>query len=165
MNLSGMGSFEGWTSVVRAALVWVGEPDPGLTREDNIADSSRGDIQSLQQLIEGLEEFDPMRSGVPANEIRKRIDDETNKFGVLRDALEELCPSRNGKPASAKSLGRKLRTLRDKPVRGLMLTGFLDRDGITIWKVKSAPVTTTAAGFTGFAGGGCTRPPPDSPSL
>jgi putative DNA primase/helicase len=33
MRLPPWGSFEGWSKLVRGALVWAGEADPGETRE------------------------------------------------------------------------------------------------------------------------------------
>lgn len=68
VDLSTWGSFEGWSSVVRQALVWVGEPDPAQTRSQ-LRDRSDRDRGALLRMLEAIRRIDPKGRGVTAGQL------------------------------------------------------------------------------------------------
>src|SRR5262249_45680075 len=62
------GSFEGWSGVVREAVVFAGLPDPGETRLALQTAADR-DAGAMSALLVALERMDPGRRGVTAAEI------------------------------------------------------------------------------------------------
>jgi hypothetical protein len=73
VELPAAGSFGGWTGIVRAAIVWAGQPDPWLT---NLAargelDTERGELDAL---IDAWAELDPENTGITTAEAKKRSD-------------------------------------------------------------------------------------------
>jgi hypothetical protein len=151
MKLRYWGSYEGWSSVVRAALVWAGLPDPEKTREE-LTESSDLEALALEQLIAGWEELDPMRSGYTVRDMLRRLEEKPDAYSTLREALDELCPAVNGKPRSSKTVGRALLRLRSRVVGGLCIDqGAPDRTRVATWKVRAARAAPSA-GFEGFAG-------------
>src|SRR5690606_32223409 len=62
-HLKPWGSFEGWSDLVRQAIVWIGMPDPGETREE-LARSSDREAAALRALIESWHEIDPEGTGL-----------------------------------------------------------------------------------------------------
>ncbi len=123
-GLRAWGSFEGWSALVRAAVVWVGMPDPGDTR---LLLQEQADVaaENMNVVLACWELLDPERRGLTAAEVIHRLnqaspDDAPDYYADLRDALEALL----GKP-DARSLGTKLRSYR----RRVFGERFLDQTG------------------------------------
>lgn len=144
MRLKTWGSFEGWSDVVRNAVVWCGLPDPGETREELRSRSDR-EVGALRALIEGWREIDPDGEGVTASQALKYLDASPDRFTTLREALTELCESKGGKPPSSRSLGNKLRHLQGRVVAGKAIDGKPDRKGFMRWTVTA--VSADSADF------------------
>src|SRR5262249_2277772 len=72
MKLPAWGSFEGWSALVRNAIVWVGLPDPGETRFllDQRADHV---AQNMRTLLNGWERMDPKGEGLTAAQVFDRL--------------------------------------------------------------------------------------------
>lgn len=99
------GSFEGWSDLVRQAVVWCGQSDPGATRTELVEQSDREAI-ALRELLAGWDELDPDCSGLTTTEILTRLahieyDQEGKavfpqryKHEQVRNAVLELCPPR-----------------------------------------------------------------------
>ena len=136
-NLKPWGSFDGWSRLIRHTLVWLGLPDPGLTREE-LAEMADTEASLLGQLLAGWEELDPMRGGYTVQQMRERLESEPHHLKTLRDAIEELAPSAGGKPASNKTIGRRLMHFRGRLHGGLSLVAEKDRLSILTWKVEKA---------------------------
>src|SRR5262249_29908641 len=68
LGLPAWGSFEGWSRLVRSAIVWVDLPDPGETR---LLLQASADVtaECMSVLLECLEQMDPGRRGLTAAEI------------------------------------------------------------------------------------------------
>jgi hypothetical protein len=66
------GSYEGWSGLVRAAVVWVGLPDPGATR---LLLQEHADVaaSAMAVLLAGWEQMDPDRRGLTAAEVVKKL--------------------------------------------------------------------------------------------
>lgn len=119
-GLTAWGSFEGWSAVVREAIVWAGLPDPALTRTSlrEVADSSTD--QHLE-LVNAMVEVLPPSSRLAAGEllVKAKADGGTS----LREALESYT---NGRPLSAKAIGRLMLKLRGRIVDGRRIEGEKD---------------------------------------
>ncbi len=123
-KLPAWGSFEGWSGLVRSAVVWVGLPDPGETRlllqaQADVAAESMGVVLSCWGLL------DPDRKGLTAADVIGRLkdtppEDAPDYYLDLRDALESLL----GK-LDARALGFKLRSYRRRVFDGR----FIDAAG------------------------------------
>jgi hypothetical protein len=123
-GLPAWGSFEGWSALVRSAVVWVGLPDPGETR---LLLQEQADVaaESMTVILACWECLDPDRRGLTAAEVIHRLYKEPPAhppefYDDLRDALEALL----GKPDS-RGLGNKLRSYRRRVFQGR----FIDQTG------------------------------------
>jgi hypothetical protein len=122
MKLPAWGSFDGWSRLVRAAVVWVGLPDPGETRIQ-LQDSADTAAESMGLLLNCWEQFDHDHRGMTTSEVIDRL-----KNSKTREELEENCRAAIeglvGK-LDARALGYKLRQYRRRVFQGK----FFDRAG------------------------------------
>ncbi|HET6573523.1 MAG TPA: hypothetical protein VFG68_07970 [Fimbriiglobus sp.] len=137
-GLPGWGSYEGWSAVVREALVYAGLPDPGETRPRLRADTDR-DAAVMLAVFAGLDQLDPRGRGLTAAEIIGRVDRLPAKAprwrADLRAAVDELC---DGGPDSAR-LGFQFRHFRGRNFGGRMLDVASAPQGINRWVVRAVP--------------------------
>ncbi len=134
MDLRAWGSFEGWSALVRSAVVWVGLPDPGLTR---MLLQERSDTvgECMQGILLGWEQMDPEKRGLTAAEVLQQLYPRQTRdahtpppwHADFRAALESLL----GKP-DTRALGTKLRSYR----RRLFGGRYIDRLGTEHQAVK-----------------------------
>ena len=141
-GLSAFGSFEGWSALVREALVWAGLSDPCLTRT-RLAETSDTTADSLGRLIRAWEAYDAGDGIVvselvaplyPAHREQAPNDDVSVQ---MRAALEQLAGGVPGKVPSARQLGNKLRSFRRRVIGGAYLdtrTDEYNRNG-AVWRV------------------------------
>ena len=117
------GSFEGWSALVREALVWCELPDPGETRAE--LDEVDTDSNVLADLIAGWEDIcrELGTTGCTIGEVLEHLreDAEGRRYARLRSALADLCPHPHGQQPSAQRLGRALRRFRGRVVAGRKL--------------------------------------------
>jgi hypothetical protein len=123
-DLPAWGSFEGWSALVRSAVVWVGLPDPGETRL-LLQDQADVAAESMGVLLACWERLDPERRGLAAADVIHRLykeppADPPDVYADLRDALETLLD----KPDS-RALGNRLRAFRRRIFQGR----FIDQTG------------------------------------
>jgi len=118
-NIPAWGSFEEWSRIVREAIVWIGMPDPAITRNELEieADDEKCTATSLVEgwlelqeqlkveMITAREACFQLRNGAIARK--------------LRDALHEL--TRTRAIPTAHTVGRHLREVRDRNLNGLIL--------------------------------------------
>ena len=138
------GSFEGWSGLVRNAIVWIGLPDPCLTREQLLEDADESadvlaelltawrayvvahhygtDGLLIAELLGAL--YAPMRPGDPSSV-------------AMRAAIESLvgCPA--GKTPSAKQVGSRIRGYKRRMSGGSYFDNETTRSG-SVWRVRSA---------------------------
>lgn len=171
------GSFEGWSNLVRQAVVWCGQPDPGATRTELVERSDR-EGNALRELLTGWDELDPDCFGLTTAEILARLTQHPERYERARNAVLELCPPQEGKPLpSAGSLGKKLGHLCNRVVSGRFLDRRPNRQKASAWFVGGE--TAGDAGHEGdnshpiscefsenHCGYGCETPPatPASPA-
>jgi len=115
--LASWGSYEGWSSVVRQALVWAGLADPADTRA-SLRDASDSSTDQLAELIRAMVD---VYSGahLTAGEILAKAKDDSGR--PLREALEAYTGGRT--PLNAKSIGRLLIKVRGRIVDGRRIAG------------------------------------------
>lgn len=124
IQLPAWGSYEGWSPLVRSAVVWVGLPDPGETRL-LLQEQADEAAESMAVLLACWEQLDPERRGLTAAEVVdmcKRHPDLSSSpcLPDLIAAVESLV----GRPDS-KQLGYKLRSYQRRNFNGR----FIDRVG------------------------------------
>lgn len=123
-KLPAWGSYESWSSVVRAAVVWVGMPDPGETRL-LLQDQADVNAEGMAVLLACWEKMDPERRGLTTAEVidllHKQPPESPPDFHAdAKAALESLL----GKP-DARQLGNRLRSYRRRIFQGR----FIDQVG------------------------------------
>lgn len=142
-GLTPWGSFEGWSSVVREAIVWAGLPDPAETREA-LRDAADHDGEALRTLLEGLHRLDPSGRGMTARDILQA--DSVSEDG-LTDVVHELATGRGGKP-NARTLGMRLEKLRGRVCAGLALERLPRTEVGTLWRAVPVSNVNNASGGT-----------------
>ena len=118
--LPGWGSYESWSDVVRATVVWLGLPDPADTREE-LEESSDTDRGVLVDLVAGLADLlGDLGGSATCQDMLRQLDSEANSihYAQLRTALRELFPRLQGTLPTATQLAMKLRTYRGRIVGG-----------------------------------------------
>ena len=147
-NVTPYGSFEGWSRLVREAVVWVGLPDPCLTRV-RLAESADTIADALAQLIDAWVAIDAHGCGVVVSELLARLYPAEMQYQprddasiAMRAAIENATGCPPGKTPSNRQVGNKLKTFRRRVVDGR----FLDTDGTKTkhgvrWQIYSAVST------------------------
>ena len=129
-DLTPYGSFEGWSAVVRQAVVWVGLPDPCLTRAQLMesADVTAGNLSQLTEAWHGLYGLNGVRVSAMLAQLYPTDRQKTPLDAAsvdMRAALEALTGASATKPPTAKEVAGRLRYFRRRPSDG----HFLDIDG------------------------------------
>ncbi len=143
------GSFEGWSDLVRQAVVWCGQSDPGATRTELVEQSDREAV-ALRELLVGWDELDPDRFGMTTAEILNKLTEHPHGFSHVHSAVLELCPAPAGKLPSARSLGNKLGHLRGRVVGGRCLDYRVGRGNRKAWHV-TGDIATGYSGDSGYS--------------
>jgi hypothetical protein len=137
MRLSEWGSFEGWSRLIRHAIVWCGLPDPGLTREA-LRTESDTDALALGALLRGWNQLDPLGHGMTVRQAIERLGrDDDGALDDLRDALDDLTSKRAGQPLDPRRIGYALRRFNGRVVDGMCMRQCSDmaHGGVMKWKV------------------------------
>lgn len=112
VGLKKWGSFEGWSDLVRNALVWAGAADP-LGARLRLVDEDP-EVALLTRLLDGLEDLRPGAHGFSLSEIlRARALDESappQRHEELWEVLDDMAPQRMG-VTNKRSLGQQLKLL------------------------------------------------------
>ncbi len=116
-ELSPWGSYESWSDVVREAVVYAGQPDPGLTRVTLQTSVDRNAI-AMTALLRVLLRIDPDRQGLTVSEIVESARTQPD----LRAAVEDLAGR-----LDTRTLGYSLRSFARRNFEGL----FLDNAAVT----------------------------------
>ena len=145
------GSFEEWSNWIRSALVWLGMPDPCLTRarleaEDSVSTA----LSAILPLWFDAFKSRPMTAAEVVTEVRK-VD-----YAVLRGALMEVAGSRRESDAvDPFRLGHWLRKFKGRVSGGFKLekAGDEGHAKVVFWKViLSQPANTDRTKPNQFAG-------------
>lgn len=145
-NLAPWGSFEGWSRVVREAVVFAGLPDPGETRQALQSAADR-DAGAMAALLSALERMDPDRRGVTTADILEAVKPRDPKAilpdwaAELRAAVEDLCGKLDGR-----ALGYRFRHFQRRNFGGRMLDKHGAPHGSSRWVVLAAGVSRNGPG-------------------
>lgn len=130
VSMRSMGSYDAWSAVVRAAVIWAGLPDPAVT-QDGLREDADEDRNVARGLLRALHES---RGDAPFTAAAVAADAAVaDATSALRVAVESTC---NGQ-VTAKALGYRLRRLRRAVVAGLRLVrAGDDPTGSALWRVE-----------------------------
>lgn len=129
------GSFEGWSDLVRSALVWAGLPDPAANRLA-IRRESDSELGAMSFVLEKWNLVDLAESGITASEFIERVfgkghDSGPDDYAELRDVLRGIL-----KRVDAREFGYKMRKYQGRIISGRMLDVRIS-NGLRKWFVKS----------------------------
>lgn len=139
------GSFDAWSKIVRSAVVWAGMADPAATRIE-LRERADSEGQALRQLVAGWQELDPHMAGLSVADAIALIDGYPDRYSAARQAMAELFGHSKAKPASTKTIGRRLAGFRRRVIGGKRFDCREDRNGVKLWHVE------LVAGYAGYAG-------------
>jgi putative DNA primase/helicase len=129
-QLQRFGSFESWSRVIRAPLVWLGEPDPLLARS-SIRETSDPEIAAIRVALEAwYEEFQEYPKTLAEAAARATVSD------PLRSALGELDDRFDGYRPNPKNVGYVFRRYADLIIGGLQLLRTGASSGGQRWSVR-----------------------------
>lgn len=143
-GLMAMGSFEGWTWIVRNAMVWAGFEDPSSGREE-LRDSSDSLTEALSMLLSdaGLpvmirEKGDKVLTeygrGIKASAIHNLLEmNPPTKHTAVREALDALVWGKMG----ANNIAKALHKVRDRVIDGRRLRHCSAHGKIRLWCVEN----------------------------
>jgi putative DNA primase/helicase len=140
-RLKPLGSFEDWSDVVRSAINWATGIDPCGTRYEFA--STDADTNVRVALIHAWEqEIDPENRGVTAAEAlnQLRLSLSPNSIATyprFHAVVQEI--SRTDALPNAKSLGRKIGTMKGRIVEGKYFYGWPDH-GTMRWQVRQVDI-------------------------
>jgi hypothetical protein len=138
VDLRPMGSYEAWSAVVRAALVWAGMPDPGVT-QDALREGADPDREAMESLFVAWHKVYGDRA-VSVRDILGNLADpeQAPQELALRDAINAFCDCEATKLPSVKRFGKRLSSARGRIVRGIVFERVKEhgRDGAT-WRTRS----------------------------
>ncbi len=139
-----MGSFAAYSSIVRQAIVWCGEPDPGDVIPE-IRERSDRDGNLVRDLFAAWHAVFGVSWTTTAEAIRKcwpkdgPSSTSADAATALRDQLAELCRTKGDLRPSAVGLGKRLKTYERRLCAGLVLESDRDRErNATVWRVVSS---------------------------
>jgi hypothetical protein len=143
-ELQAWGSFEGWSRMVRGAVVFAGLDDPGETRKA-LAETSDTDAANVYELLCGWTEMagdvGTSRGAMTPGTAAATLASATHKYQRLRDALAEFCRVSKGGSPSAADIGYVLRRFRGRVVDGRKLAMASIVRGQKTWIVEEASKT------------------------
>lgn len=128
MKLKPWGSFEGWSDVVRSAVVWCGLEDPGRTREE-LAVAANTERDAMLDFLRAWRGVYGDAGGTVADALKRlAARDVAGPLGALRDALRELCPMpKADQLPGARAVAAKIRKYKDRTIDSLSLRQVGDK--------------------------------------
>lgn len=143
-NVTAFGSFEGWSRLVREAVVWIGQPDPCRTRT-KLAEVADTNADALSQLISAWDAYDTQRQGIVVSDVINRL--YAKEFAprddacvAMRAALENMAGCSPGKTPSPRQVGAKFKSFRRRVVGGRFIDSNpkeYHRQG-AVWRLHDA---------------------------
>lgn len=148
-DISAWGSFEQWSRLIRAAIVWTGLPDPCETRA--VVRAADRSAEVLRMFLDGIEQADVDGAGITSADIERLLshpltEDNPDPYPTLRAAVGEAC-----RKCSAQNIGSTLRTLVGRVCGGRRLVSRPDRHRkVGTWTVE-AVFSAGDAGTCGYS--------------
>ena len=145
------GSFEGWSDVVRGAIVFAGLADPGQTREQ-VREESDSEGQTLRAFMSAWEKLDPENLGMTISEAIKRVEEfQENHFqnsSEIKSAFIEFAPGKDSAKLNARSIGMKLHHIKGRIVFGKSFRRKTSKENTVIWNLSITQGTSRTIGTT-----------------
>jgi hypothetical protein len=138
-ELKPWGSFEGWSALVRSAIVWAGQADPGLARMSAVEGGDR-EAAALQGLLAGWQELDPDNKGLTikqALDLLKAEGPEARPYETMRSVLADIFDLKPGQMPSSGQLGYRLRAFAGRNCGGKCFVSSPGGGGVMRWRVRS----------------------------
>jgi putative DNA primase/helicase len=148
-----LNGFKQWSRLVRAALMWLGEPDPVSTMEIarggdarlqakgavfaamvNLFGLGEDKARTAAQIIEGI--APELDGALGTKDILSARVGRTPQQKALREALTEVAAQRKARDVTSGTLGNWLRDWQDQIVGGLRLRSKADRTRLKHWWVE-----------------------------
>jgi hypothetical protein len=136
-KLETWGSFERWSGIIRDCLVWLGLPDPGLTRQ-GLREGSDSTTSAIADFLRGWKELCDRHQlrGATTSFVAKELNENSNSFTTLRNAVAELGTNKAGLSPTPRSIGLILKKIRGRRVGGMRIDSKTV-DGNRVWQVES----------------------------
>jgi hypothetical protein len=132
IGLREWGSFEGWSNLIRNAVVWSGMEDPGATRQE-VREQSDREAGLLRQLLGAWESADPAGFGMTVQEaIGKAAEGQQELQAVFAEI------GTPGKPPSTRAIGMKLHHLKGRVAAGRWFDRRPGPGHVVLWRVEKA---------------------------
>lgn len=128
-----LGSYEGWCSVVCAAVMHAGLPDPLLTRATRAETLRSEGEEQRRALVHGFAEI-AGETGIYAKDITEKWQAHYAQTAFGRAVRDEL-DLRAFEAPSAKKVGKMLRRLSQRNVGGIFIEGIESKDAIR-WRAR-----------------------------
>jgi hypothetical protein len=138
------GSFEEWSQIVRAALLWIDEGDPYDGRKDITAESDPN-LELLRRVLTCWDlcyEHAPKTLAEVKDDIHKQAqhvgpDSTRNQWNDLQDALCACDVKSDGRTINARLLGHRFRGWERRVLdKKRLVTAGHDRTNMLLWKVE-----------------------------
>lgn len=142
-----LGGFDDWSEWIRDLLLWCGLPDPVATQSHSREIDE--DAAWRNQLIRGWLEMPTCATPTKLREVLAWLDRNIHSGTALRDAFADL--GKDGKKPEPRTIGNRLKQMRQRVVGEHYLDFTLDRDGIALWHLHRAdgkPVTPSTESQT-----------------
>lgn len=130
------GTFDEWSGLVRAAVVWLGMADPAKTRIE-LRDRADTEAAALRMLLMGWQELDPDGDGLSVPEAIALLDGYPDRYEAAREAFADLFGHSKTKPANSKTIGKRLSGFRRRVAGGKRFDYREGRGHIRRWYVQS----------------------------
>lgn len=151
------GSFEAWSAIVPATILYAGGPNVlELRQKGGATDNGEGAAHSMLMRMWPTGEYP---KGVKAGNLLKyafaaELDIEKGKsppdgLDDLRGAIRELTNTADGRQPNSTALGVALRGLRGKWKDGRKLNGERDRTGVVFWHIELRETSTGSGSDSG----------------
>lgn len=136
VDMRPMGSFEAWSSVVRGALIWAGQPDPAET-QDGLREGSDPERESLGALLESWHAVYGDRP-VTAKDVLGNLEDpeKTPEEHTLNDAIAVFCDADYGRAPSLRRFANRLRAARGRIAGGVLLELAKKEKNLSYWRTR-----------------------------
>jgi hypothetical protein len=129
-KLTPFGSYEGWSGLVRQAIVWADQPDPCLTRA-GLVESADSINDLVHQVVDAFHGYETPSVGIVISDLVSRLYPADRQYAPvtpdcvkMRAALEAVAGCRSGQVPSVRTISNRLKNFRRRVVDGK----FLDVD-------------------------------------
>jgi putative DNA primase/helicase len=135
---SPLGSFEKWSNLIRAALLWMRAADPVLSIEEvKKSDPRRNELTSVidqWRTVIGSESVTVAQIIKRATETRMNFESSESMHADFREAL--LAVAAQGGAINSKRLGHWLNAHKDRIVSGFFFQQMGTRQGAAVWSIR-----------------------------